>query len=61
MRCMFVVPFLYDCECRLALGGDLYSVEQLNTKGSTPDAELKVKLPDLFTLYFMHECGEYLR
>jgi hypothetical protein len=24
------------------------------------DAEFKVELPDLFTLYFMYECGVYL-
>jgi hypothetical protein len=28
-------------------------------EGSTPNAELKVELPDIFTLYFMHECGVY--
>jgi hypothetical protein len=59
MRCMFVVPCLSICECILALGGSLYSTEQLNMEGSTPDAELKVELLDLFTLYFMHECGVY--
>jgi hypothetical protein len=26
-------------------------------KGSTPDVEFKVELPDPYTFYFMHECG----
>jgi hypothetical protein len=34
-------------------------VKQSNAKGSTLDVELKVEFPDLFTLYFMHECGVY--
>jgi hypothetical protein len=59
MRCMFVVPCLSVCECRSSLGGYLQSAEQSSAKGSIPDAELKVKLLDLFTLYFMHECGVY--
>jgi hypothetical protein len=29
-------------------------------KGSTLDAEFKVELPDIFTLYLLYECGVYL-
>ena len=38
--------------------GRIFAVkEQLSAKGSTPDAEFKVRLPDPYALYFMHECG----
>jgi hypothetical protein len=38
--------------------GRISEVEkQLSAKGSTPDAEIKVGLPDPYTLFFMHDCG----
>jgi hypothetical protein len=42
---------------QVSLGRILVVKEQSSTKGSTPDAEVKVELPDLFTLYFMRGCG----
>jgi hypothetical protein len=31
--------------------------KQLSAKGSTPDVEFKVCLPDPYTLSFMYDCG----
>jgi hypothetical protein len=31
--------------------------KQLSAKGSTPDVEFKVSLPDPYTLFFMYDCG----
>ena len=31
--------------------------KQPSAKGSTPDVEFKVCLPDPYTLYFMYDCG----
>jgi hypothetical protein len=45
---------------QVSLGRRLVVEEQPNAKGSTPEVEFKVELPDLFTLCFMHECGVYL-
>jgi len=45
---------------QVSLGRRLVVKEQSNAKGSTLDIEFKVELPDLFTLYFMNECGVYL-
>jgi len=40
---------------QVSVGRRLVVKEQSNAKGSTPDTEFKVELPDLFTLCFMHE------
>jgi hypothetical protein len=42
---------------QVVLGRRFAVEEQPNAKGSTPDAEFKVELPDPYTLYFRHECG----
>jgi hypothetical protein len=42
---------------QVSLGRRPVVEEKSNAKGSTLDAEFKAELPDIFTLYFMHECG----
>jgi hypothetical protein len=42
---------------QVSLGRRLVVEEKSNVKGSTPDVDFKVELPDIFTLYFIHECG----
>jgi hypothetical protein len=44
---------------QVSLGRRFAVEEQSNAKGLTRDAELKVVILDLFTLYFMHECEVY--
>jgi hypothetical protein len=45
---------------QVSLGRRLVVEEKSNAKGSTPDAEFKVDLPNVFILYFLYECGVYL-
>ena len=42
---------------QVGLGRRFVVEKQLSTKGSTPDVEFKVCLPDPYTLSFMYDCG----
>jgi hypothetical protein len=42
---------------QVSLGRRLVVEKKLNAKGPTSDVEFKVRLPDPYTFYLMHECG----
>jgi hypothetical protein len=49
--------FFVFLRIHVSLGKIFVVEEQPNAKGSTPNVDFKVELPDLFTLCFMHEFG----
>ena len=44
---------------QVSLGRRFAVEEQPSAKGSTPDAEFKVRLPDSYAFHFIYECGVF--